>query len=165
MEVKMKLLRYIPYISIILLFVLIGCDKQYILNTEIEDTPFNRRVIDFCEKYRHAVERQDIAEIIKMTSKHYYEDNGTTTGDDDYDYAGLREKLTKNFARLEMVRYEISYKYITKNNNRVTVDYIYSTSFKAKKPDGSSRWFSGVHDNRLVLEIVDNDDFKILSGM
>jgi len=119
----------------------------------------------FCERYRHALERKDIVELLKLVSPNYYEDGGTPSGEDDYDYNGLKERLIKNFSRVSSIRYEIFYKRIKREKNRVLVDYTYNASYQIKMSDGSTQWFSTTQDNRLVLEIVNNDQFRILSGL
>ena len=35
-----------------------ACSKTYIPNTDVEDSSQNRKVISFCEDYRHAVEER-----------------------------------------------------------------------------------------------------------
>ena len=37
-----------------------SCSRDYIPNTDVEETDFNRNVVEFCEEYRHAVERRNL---------------------------------------------------------------------------------------------------------
>ena len=46
----------------------LGCSKSYIPNTDVEDTSENKKVISFCEKYRHAVEEKDVGGLLKLAS-------------------------------------------------------------------------------------------------
>ena len=70
-----------------------ACQKQMIPNTEVPDNRFNRSVIEFCERYRHAVEDLNIGLLISMASPRYFDNAGTPSGDDDYDCDGLDEIL------------------------------------------------------------------------
>ncbi|HEX7454020.1 MAG TPA: hypothetical protein VF294_17125, partial [Polyangiaceae bacterium] len=82
-------------ISLLLLAALttLGCTHQYIANTDVEDNDFNRKVIEYCENYRHAVEQRNTARLLKMAHPSYYEDGGNVDASDDLDYAGLENYL------------------------------------------------------------------------
>src|SRR5678810_123120 len=71
-----------------------GCATHYIPNTDVEDNDDNRKVIAFCEKYRHAVEERNVPLLLDLASPSYYEDGGNVDATDDMDYAGLREYLS-----------------------------------------------------------------------
>ncbi len=140
-----------------------GCAKKFIPNTAVPDNPFNRKVISFCERYRLAVEEKNVGTLLVLASPDYYEDGGTPTGDDDFDYEGLREVLINRFSKIKTIRYDVKYRRITVEDDRVTVDYTYSASFQITV-SGQDHWFRKVEDNRLVL-VMAGDQFKILSGM
>ena len=57
----MKKLLFLP-----LLVAVVGCSKSYIPNTDVEDNSDNRKVIAFCEEYRHAVEDKDVGKLLKL---------------------------------------------------------------------------------------------------
>ena len=48
------------------LLTFVGCNHDYIPNTQVEDSDFNRDVIAYCEDYRHAVERRNTDLLLKM---------------------------------------------------------------------------------------------------
>ena len=50
-----------------------SCATHYIQNTDVADSDDNRKVIAFCEKYRHAVELKDVDALLKMASEKYYQ--------------------------------------------------------------------------------------------
>ena len=142
----------------------LGCSKQLIPNTDVEDTDFNRRVVEFCEEYRHAVERRNIGLLMKLADPRYYEDGGNIDSSDDLDYAGLKDYLTGNFRRTKAIRYEIRYRRVTHGrNNEIYVDYTYSASYKLVTEDGDV-WRRRVADNRLEL-VRDGESFRIIAGM
>jgi len=146
-------------------FALAGCGEKFIPNTDVEDTEENRRVIEYCEQYRIALEARDVARLLSMTADDYYEDGGSPSGEDDYDRAGLEERLRTRFQRVEAVRYDIRYRRVVYFPDRVEVYYSYYGRFQvAGQTAGESLWFSKVGDNRLVLARVP-DGFRILSGL
>ncbi|MEY4550374.1 MAG: hypothetical protein RL685_6569 [Pseudomonadota bacterium] len=149
-----------------LLLPLIGasCTNQLIPNTDLEDTPENRGVVEFCELYRHAVERRDIDKLLTFAHPDYYEDGGNVDATDDLDYAGLKTYLEGEFVRARAIRYEIHYRRILKNErNGWDIAYTYSASYKL--PEGDEEvWHREVAENQLVL-VEAGDSFRIVSGM
>jgi hypothetical protein len=142
----------------------LGCTTQLIPNTDLEDTAENRSLVEFCELYRHAVERRDIDKLLSYAHPDYYEDGGNVDATDDLDYAGLKTYLEGEFVRARAIRYEIHYRRILKNErNGWDIDYTYSASYKL--PEGDAEvWHREVAENELVL-VAAGDSFKILSGM
>lgn len=152
------------FASFALLLQLAGCNKEYIPNTDVEETDANREVIDFCEKYRHAVEYRNVPKLLEFAHASYYEDGGTIDTSDDIDYAGLKEYLESKFKETRGIRYEIRYRSITAGRKDVIfVDFTYSASYKIPTENGDA-WRRRVADNRLEL-VHDKESFKIISGM
>ena len=144
---------------------LAGCSKYYIPNTDVEDTEDNREIVAFCEQYRRALERKDVAALLDLASPHYYEDGGNVDASDDIDYAGLREYLLEKFEDANAIRYEIRYRRITKDEEYVLVDFTYSGSFRLPTSDGDEKWRSTVAENRLELVLHEDEGYKIVAGM
>jgi hypothetical protein len=142
-----------------------ACGGNYIPNTDVDDTPENREVVIFCEKYRKAVERRDVAGLIKLASPKYYEDGGNIDPEDDIDFAGLEAYLKEKFRDATGIRYEIRYRRVERERDLVFVDYTYSASYRITLP-GSDRqkWRSVVEENRLEL-VPDGEGFLIVAGM
>jgi len=148
----------------VLLPLLSGCAPSLIPNTDVEDTSQNKKVVGYCEQYRHGVEEKNVGLLLKMASERYYEDGGNTNAEDDIDFSGLKEYLAGSFVKTNAIRYEIRYRRVTfTQNEKVYVDYTYSASYKLPGLKGEE-WRHTVADNRLVL-IPDGDSYKILSGM
>ncbi len=141
-----------------------GCSTTYIPNTDVEDTSDNKKVIAFCEEYRHAVEDKDVGRLLKLASPRYYEDGGNTNPEDDIDFDGLKDYLTSTFVKTQTIRYEIRYRKVTFNENKkIYIEYTYSASYRIPGLKGEE-WKHTVADNRLEL-VADGDTFKILAGM
>lgn len=142
----------------------VACSTAYIPNTDVEDNAQNRRVVSFCEDYRHAIEDKNITRLLAMASPQYHEDAATPSGEDDIDYEGLRGFLTGLFQHTSQIRYEIKYKRVTfSESGHVWVDYTYAASYKLPGMKGDE-WRHSVSDNRLDL-VADGEGFKIVSGM
>ena len=151
---------------LLLLFVATaGCDKN-IPNTTVKDTPENRAVITFMENYRNAVEARDVGAILAMAHPQYLDDNGTPAGEDDIDYRALQKKLARWRERVTDVRYEIKYRTITREMDRVLIAYRYSASFRIAYDEEDQRWSRRIGENRLVLLYDDiQGRYFVLSGL
>jgi len=151
-------------IVVLFFLVLPSCAKKFIPNTTIHDNPYNRKIVKFCERYRLAVESKNVGKILMMASPDYYEDGGTPLGEDDFDYTELRDILVDRFSKVKTIRYDIKYRKIAIEDDRIHIDYTWSGSFQIEGLSGQNHWFRKVEDNRLVL-VEYKDSFKILSGM
>jgi hypothetical protein len=141
-----------------------ACSKNYIPNTDVEDTSDNRKVVLFCEEYRHAVEDKNIGKLLALASPRYHEDGGNTRGEDDMDYESLKQYLAGQYMKTTGIRYEIKYRKVTFNENtHVFVDYTYAASYRLPGVKGEE-WRHTVADNRLDL-VPDGDTYKIIAGM
>lgn len=153
-----------PFGLLVLVLTLVGCATRYIPNTDVEDTDDNRKIVSFCERYRHAVQERNVPLLLKLASPTYYEDGGNVDPSDDMDYDGLREYLEGRFRETRAIRYEIRYRRISKGKQgRIHVDYTYSASYKIPGLK-TEEWRHTVAENRLEL-VPDKDEFKIVAGM
>jgi hypothetical protein len=142
----------------------LACSKTYIPNTDVEDTGDNRKVVQFCESYRHALEEKNVGLLVKLMSPSYFEDGGNTRNDDDADFDKIREFLTGDFLKTSGIRYEIRYRRITFTERaHVYIDYTYAAAWKVPGVK-TDEWHHTVADNRLDL-VPDGDTFKVVSGM
>ena len=152
-------------IAALSLVALSACTHDTIPNTDVEDSPETREVVDFVERYRQAVVSRDVNKLLVLASKDYYDDMGTPQGDDDVDLEGLGERLRETFSEnLLAVHYDIRYRDVTFLPTKVLVDYTYIGRFRINSPEGP-RWERRLADNRMVLAKQANGAFIILSGM
>src|SRR5690606_26854894 len=130
----------------------LGCTQQLIPNTDVADTPDNRKVIEFCEEYRRAVETRKVGFLLSLAHPKYYEDGGNIDAADDIDREGLKEFLRDRFSEARGIRYEIRYRRVQESPRKtVYIDYTYSASYKVLGADGAEIWRRQVADNRLEL--------------
>jgi hypothetical protein len=154
----------VPALVLGLAVALTGCAREYLPNTDVEDNEFNRKIVEFCEDYRHAVERKNVGLLIKLAHEKYYEDGATIDTSDDLDLAGLKTYLENKFRDVKSIRYEIRYRNVTiGRNEEIYVDYTYSASYQIPSPKGDV-WRRTVADNRLSL-VPSGETFRIKSGM
>lgn len=157
----MRINIIVPALALVLMT---GCAHDTIPNTQVEDTEPNREVVDFVEKYRKAVETRDIATLVAIASRDYFDDMGTPAGNDDVDYDTLKAGLV--LVRQEVIdaRYQISYRGLTyMPNDKVLVDLLYTGWFKVTTPDGP-QWRRRLEPHRIVIA-RESRDYRILSGM
>jgi hypothetical protein len=143
----------------------VGCGREKIPYTDVEDTAEAREVIDFVEKYRIAVTERSVPKLLALAHPDYFDDMGTPQGDDDVDLDGLTDRLTSTFNEdLMSVHYDIKYRDVVFLPTKILVDYTYIGRFRINTPDGS-RWERRLADNRMVLVKAGENNFKIASGM
>jgi hypothetical protein len=140
-----------------------GCSEHYIPNTDVDDTPENRKIVEFCETYRRAVERKDIAQLLGLAAAEYYDDGGDIDASNDIDFPGLRQYLVTKFGQANGIRYEIRYRRVEVDDDRVLVDFTWSGSYRVRTAEGEA-WRSSVEENRLEL-VPHGEGFKIIAGM
>lgn len=149
--------------SIALASAAAGCGARLIPNTDVEDNDENRRVVNFVEEYRHAMEARNPGQILRLVSEDYYDDNGTPTTEDDIDYGMLQDRLARLDGDVLEVRYEMRYRRVIYRSDRVLVDFTYTGRFKVRGPEGE-RWSRRLADNRLELVRV-GGEYRIISGL
>jgi hypothetical protein len=142
---------------------LVACNHDVIPNTLIEDTEENRKIVEFVEKYRNAVEQRDAVTLEQLASEMYFDDMGTPAGDDDMDREALVAGLKRMRDEILAARYQISYRDVTFVQDRVLVDFVYTGWFKVTTPDGN-QWRRRLEPHRMVLQ-REKESFLILSGM
>lgn len=140
-----------------------GCAATLIPNTDVPDTAENHEIIDFVETYRHDVEERSPAAVLRLVSERYFDDNGTPSTDDDIDYTALRERFQRWETDVVDVRYEMRYRRVTFQPDRIFVDFTYTGSFKVRDVEGE-RWSRRLADNRIEI-VREDQELRIISGL
>ncbi len=151
-------------ITALLGVLMLGCTPTYIKNTKVPNTPDNREIITFVERYRTAIEHRDNDLLLSLVSPRYLE-NASTTDNSDDDY-GLRELITKIIPDMQKVLgvdYKLKVLKIQRRSNVVLVDFEYVLTFRYQ--DGEDTRLSSKRDvNRLEL-LRENGQWRIRSGL
>ena len=140
-----------------------GCSHEYVPNTSVEDTEENRRILEFVDEYRRAVEKRDAGRLLSLTSVNYFDDMGTPVGDDDIDYQTLQKGLKRMREEILDARYQIRYRGVTYVDNRALVDILYTGWFRVNTEEGP-QWRRRLTSHRLVVAL-EGGRYKIVSGM
>lgn len=151
-------------ITALLLLTLCACTRNVIPNTDVEDSPEARDVVEFVERYREAVIARDPIKLFGFVSKDYYDDMGTPQGDDDVDFDVLREKLKDFHDETISVHYDIRYRDVVFLPTKVLVDCTYLGRYRINTPEGP-RWEKNNSDHRIVLTRKKDGSFMFLSGL
>ena len=159
---SLSLLRFV--LASVATTLLVGCADKNIPNTDVPESEENRKVLDFMERYRRAVEKRDVDALMAMASPAYFDDHGTPSGKDDTDRKQLNAQLNKWKELVISVRYEIRYRKVEFRRSKVFVSFTYTGSFELNRPDGSTKWSRRIGDHRMVL-IPHGGKFLISSGM
>lgn len=151
--------------GVLMVMVLGGCAKPaYIPNTRIIDTPVNREVLEVVDKYRRAMERLEAAEVLTLVHPTYQDNSGTSEGDDDVDYDGIKDLLATRFKKTTKIRYRIEYQEVVVKGRQAHVDAYIDATFVYDEPSANPRWRRLTDHNRFQL-IKDGKHWRFVSGL
>jgi len=154
-------MRFLPP-ALLAAVALAGCVRN-IPNTDIPDSLENRAVLQIVDEYRKAFDRRDVPGVMGLVSPDYFDDAGTSTKEDDVDYAHLPAVLTDTFARTTQVRLELGVTGIDVKGDRATVELFYDVRYRVTTPRREiPKRDSDVQ--RLILR-RDGQSWRIASGL
>jgi hypothetical protein len=130
-------------------------DEGNSANDEVE----GRAAVEFCERYRLALEARDAKALLQLASPRYLDDSGTPDPNDDVSYEVLATYLDRMFNGIERVAYAIRYREVRFEKDHIVVEVTYSATFTMNGQDRKS-----VADAQLILERHEGS-FRFLSGM
>jgi hypothetical protein len=149
--------------SILLAFLAIACGPKRIPDTDIEDTPDTREILDVMRRYRHAAEARDAEGLLALASSRFFEDRGTPDPADDYDLDGLRQKLPRDFEKIKTVRMELAIRDVRVEGDKAQVDFFYTTHYLMALPTGET-WGTDSDFNRIEL-LKEDGRWRVASGL
>lgn len=151
-----------------------ACAPKMIPGTTIEDTEEARELIDVMRTYTAAIEARDTEKILAMTSRDFFETSGTVEGSDDYDRAGLEERLKDWFEHFKAIRTRIEVRKISYDTDaegkilKARVAYFYDISFQVPEGNGSDKliWQTESDTKEMGLQREGDDKlWRILYGI
>lgn len=145
---------------------LCACGANYIVNTEVEDTPKNRVIADLVDRYRIAVERRDVDGLMELVSRRYFSNAGTTSDStDDYGYEQMEERvfpLLRN--EIKSVQFSIFLRKVDfQGEDRAIAEMEYTYKFSYIE-EGKERWFAKNDFSRLEFTREDGV-WRIIGGL
>jgi hypothetical protein len=144
--------------ALALLFALtasVACAPKLIPGTEIRDSDDNRQILEVFSAYRTALEARSVDGIMKLVHPSFFDDSGTPDGSDDFDYKGLKGKLTNWVEKTQTVRANLQVKRIDVKANLATVKYFYDLNYEILGPDGAPTWKRDSDSKETTLRRVD----------
>ncbi len=144
---------------------LTACTPKKIPGTDLDDTSDTRSVIDVMQKYRAAVEQKNTAALVSMADESFRDDGGSSSPDDDLDYATLASKLNARMAKVSDLKLDVTVRRIEfdTDNKVARVTYSYQLSFKM--PEYSTRAQSENDIKQMLMKRVGDQEWKITSGI
>ncbi len=137
------------------LLALAACGPRLIPDTQIEDTPDTRAVLDVVGKYREAVEARDSDGVLLLVSKQYFDKN--------LDYAALQKELPKKFALVKTDKLDLEIKDVRVRGDDAGVDVYYTEHYLVALPSGEV-WEQRSDDSRLKLR-RESGTWRIVAGL
>lgn len=161
-----------------IILVTVSCNRKYIKDTEIPDTPENRKVLQVFMSYVRAVKNNNVDAMLELVSRDYHDNYGTAPASDDVDYAALERFLRSDeYREIIEVRPLIKIKdfEVYPEKNLAEIYYFYEIRAK-KKTDLPSEeesilqkegetWVRTSDDMLMVLKKEDDGVWRIISGM
>ncbi|MBK6686719.1 MAG: nuclear transport factor 2 family protein [Deltaproteobacteria bacterium] len=142
---------------------LAGCAHSKIPLTNIDDTDENRQILTIVDEYHRAMENLDATAVLALVSPSFYEDNGNTNANDDYDLEGLKTNLTAEFQRTKALQLQLRVDAIQVEDNQAYAELYYVVRAHNNYPAGD-KWETGTDRTRLQFERV-GDRWLITSGL
>lgn len=144
---------------------LCACTAKKIPGTDIDDTGETRLILDVMTKYRTALEARNSEAIIKLFDPAFRDDGGSSTPDDDLDFASAPAKLPARLQKLDDVRLDITVRKVEfdEREENVKVTYTYSMSFRT--PQFSSKTQTETDIKQMYLRRAGKQEWKITSGI
>jgi ketosteroid isomerase-like protein len=132
----------------------VACAHAKIPETQLDDTPENREVLDVMSAYQRAFEGRNADKILELISPTFYEDNGNTDVADDYDRGGLADSLRKEFERTKKVQLELRIDDIQVDDGQASAFVFYTLRAQNDFPAGE-KWQTTTDRARVQLEKQD----------
>jgi hypothetical protein len=143
--------------------------------SHVPDTQANRDILEVVENYRLALEDRKADVLQRMTSPHYWEDDGTAAGSDDWGYSKLGGDVRSRFLKARDIRYSLRYMNVERrcphghNGNEgciALIDVLVDASFTVTNARGDEERRDMRDQNQLVLEWdKDDNSWKFVAGM
>lgn len=152
--------------SVVLFAAFLGlsaCAHSKIPLTNIDDTDDNREILTIVDEYHRAMESLDATAVLALVSPRFYEDNGNTNTNDDYDLDGLKTNLTAEFQRTKALQLQLRVDAIQVEDNQAYAELYYVVRAHNNYPAGD-KWETGTDRTRLQFERV-GEKWLITSGL
>jgi hypothetical protein len=149
----------------VLVLALSGCAPKKIPGTDLDDTSETRAVIDVLQKYRLAVESKNTTAIQQLADSSFRDDGGSSSPDDDLDYASIPTRLAARMAKVSDLKLDVTVRRIEFDGDEKVARVTYSYQLSFKMPEYSTRTQSENDIKQMLLKRVGDSEWKITSGI
>ncbi|MGI5861516.1 MAG: DUF4440 domain-containing protein [Myxococcales bacterium] len=158
--------RFLPLLAIAVLAAasLTGCAPKLIPGTEILDNEESREILSVLSAYTSALETRNVDRILALASDDFFETSGTADGEDDFDKAGLQERLKAWSIEVKAVRAKLQVKNITVQGDSANAAYFFDLSYQVAGSDGKLVWKNESDAKQMTFRREDGA-WKITSGI
>ncbi|MDA0712920.1 MAG: hypothetical protein O2897_02920, partial [bacterium] len=149
------------------ILVLTSCKPVLLPMSSVMNSKQNIKVMDFMDKYKSAIEKCSVEDVMALVSPDFYESNREKNNPTGFGAAQLKVKLQKVFSHVKSVTLRYHVQKIDYSNDLVNVYYYFNEHVLADFPVGEE-WMSGNDVNRLILREkrdVSGESYEILSGL
>ncbi len=141
----------------------VACAHPKIGNTNIEDTPQARAVLDVFGRYKQALEARDSTAILALAAPDYTDPGDPARGVGPTEFANLKDKLQADLSKVTGVRLDATLKDLDVKGTEARLDYFQVLRYAVATPNGE-KWKSESDDARMRFVQV-NGEWKIFSGL
>lgn len=154
----------VRFFSTLGLTMLLACGARRIPGTEIEDNDDTRAILQVMEQYRTAVEARDADGLLRLISKSFKDDGGTSRAEDRMDYADLQKRLPAELAKLDEVKLDLNVRKIEIQSGSNTASAVYTYNLTFRVPRLTSKPQSETEIKKMWFK-RDGGQWKISSGI
>lgn len=164
---------HLPFVVLLALCIapVSGCSKKMIPSTNVKDTRENRRIVNFLQNYRAAVEKRSVESVMELVAADYADNMGSEDPKEYINYFDLKDRLQTYFPRILDIRLGMFVQHISQvkeDKHKYEVVFYFSKQVLTDMPAGE-KWYSFKEVNRMILRSrPDRDspyDFEIVSGI
>lgn len=146
-----------------------SCKPKLLPSSNVPATRENKKVIEFLESYKAAVEKRSVEAVMELVAKDYKDNMGSDDPSLYTNYLSLKEKLEKTLPRIQDIRLGLFVQHIAKLEGGLYETVFYFNKQVLMDVPAGEKWLSIKEVSRMVLR-KRNDrnspyNFEILSGI
>lgn len=154
-----------PLLVAFSMLLMSGCAHRLIPGTSIPDNADTQAIYRIVQSYQVALEALDADAVLKLVSPRFYENNGNTDPNDDYDFNGLKAHLESDFQKTKRMFVNFRIDAIEVDENAGYAELFFEIRALNTYPAGE-RWDTARDRTRLQM-VRENDaaPWKIIRGL
>lgn len=161
-----RLMRKLIIVPLTMAIVLAAACAGQRAQAPIPDTAEAREILAVMERFRAAMQDQDVDAILDIASRQYYDPMGSPDPGNDVYFEELESKLAGDFEDILQIRLDIEVLKIEFDETMplATVSYRYDVRYQISMPSGD-KWHNALEVNRMALQLEDDGAWRVISGL